>query len=279
MACEEVKAAKYQTRKSPPFHASHCKDLTKKGKDGDYVSKSDVRGVYKWIKVHGEKAKTRKLKKGTKMYLIHDNGGKPFKVEVVNKTVEIYKGSNVKKENGSIDYDTMIYDDLIKKLIVKEIHIGKSPCIPSADSCHSSNNGNTILLHVSGNKYIYIGYEIYEFTIEDTFEDYYSVIGNNDVPYPILLGSKYVYLMLDHKYIPRELFKAKMNAAEWADAYTYYYGFKNFETGEKTSCFEKYRTNVNERKKCEKKNKEHHRKIIKGADKKMNGVKLIQKRL
>jgi hypothetical protein len=33
MGCEEVKSEKYQTRKSPAFHAKDCKDLTKKGKD------------------------------------------------------------------------------------------------------------------------------------------------------------------------------------------------------------------------------------------------------
>lgn len=48
--CKEVQAAKYQTRKSPPFHAQDCKDMTKRGKDGNYISKPDVRGVYKWVK-------------------------------------------------------------------------------------------------------------------------------------------------------------------------------------------------------------------------------------
>jgi hypothetical protein len=59
MPCSEIKAAKYQIRKSPPFHAGNCKDLTKKGKDGDYVSKPDAKGIYKWVK----KSATRKVGK------------------------------------------------------------------------------------------------------------------------------------------------------------------------------------------------------------------------
>ena len=50
MSCKEVKNSKYQTRKSPAFHATNCKGLTKKGKNGDYVSKANSRGIYKWIK-------------------------------------------------------------------------------------------------------------------------------------------------------------------------------------------------------------------------------------
>jgi hypothetical protein len=51
MECNEVKTPKYQTRKSPAFHAGKCPGQTKQGKDGVYESKEDARGVYKWIKV------------------------------------------------------------------------------------------------------------------------------------------------------------------------------------------------------------------------------------
>lgn len=276
MPCSEVKTAKYQTRKSPPFHAGDCKDLTKKGKDGHYVSKPDARGVYKWIKARGA---TRKATKGGKSYFIHDNGARPFEVRVSGKNVEIYKGEFRKLADGkTIDYDNMDYNKLLKKLAVKEVHLGKSPCIKAADGCGAPFVGNTILLHLSGNKYMYVGGSIYEFTMEDEFDAYYSLIGNNDVPYPVLLGSKYVYMMLDHVFIPRELFKAKMNATEWANAYAYFYGHMDLETGEDTSCFEKFRTKLQERKKCEKQKAEKHRRLMKGADKKMKGFKMIQKR-
>jgi hypothetical protein len=234
MPCAEVKTAKYQTRKSPPFHAGHCPGQTKKGKDGDYVSKEDARGVYKWIKA----SQTKKAPKGSKSYLTHDNGARPYKVQVSGKSVEIYRGKYRRslENTKAIDYDHMDHDELIKKLTVKEVHVGTSPCIPNADWCGAPTKGNTMLLHVSGKKYIHVGHGIFEFNMEDDFDSYYSMVGNNDVPYPITLGTKYVYFMLDNAMMPREAFKAKMSAAEWADGYTYLYGRKDFETGEPVVC-------------------------------------------
>lgn len=241
MSCLEIKTAKYQTRKSPPFHAKDCKDLTKKGKDGNYVSKKDARGVYKWVKASAGKHTTRKAPKGTHVYHTHFNGARPFRVEVSGKKVEIYKDTT-----------------LVKKLTVHEVHCGTAI-------------GNSILLHLSGKKYMFIGHEIYEFTMEDEFDAYYSIIGNNDVPYPVLLGSKYVYFMLehDHAYIPRDLFKVKMNAAEWADAYAYYYGHKDLETGKSLSCFS---LKPSERSACKK-----QKNLIQKSQKKMKGYKQIVK--
>lgn len=213
MTCQEVKSDKYQGRKSPPFHAKDCKNLTRKGKDGNYLSKPDSRGIYKWIK----SVNTRRKK--TKSYFIHNNGGRPYRVDVSGKTVEIYKGEYRKLG----DSDEMDYTKLIKTVRVKEVHVGKYQ--------GSFGLGNSLLLDLGG-KYIHIGYSIYEFTMEDTFEAYYSLIGNSDVPYPVLLGSKYVYFMLDYKYIPRDIFKAKMTAKDWEDSYQYYYGFLEYETGE-----------------------------------------------
>ena len=271
MACDEVKSEKYQSRKSPPFHAKDCKDITKKGKDGDYVSKVDARGVYKWVKIGSRM--TRKTGKGVKSYLIHDNGGRPFKVEVSGKTVEIYKGEYRKLADGkTIDYDNMDYDRLIKKYTVKDVHVGKSDCIPAADGCGKDFIGNTILLSLPGKKYIHVGRDIYEFTMEDDLDVYYSLVGNNDVPYPILLGSKNVYFMLDYTYLPRDLFKAKMTAADWSDAYQYYYGYKDLDTGEQVKCDQR---SPKDRMKCTKERGEKTRAILKKYEEKMKEFKMI----
>ena len=175
---------------------------------------------------------TRKTK-GVR-YLIHDNGDRPFQAVIGNKTVSIYKG--LKNEDGGYDN----YDELVKKLIAHRIYPGLNP----------SEKGNTVLVHLGNHKYVYIGGEIYEFRIDDDVEAYYSAIGGNDVPYPILLGSKYVYLMLDRKYISRDLFPSRIGA----DAYEYYYGLRNLKTGEKTG----------------------HIRKMKGL--KMKGVKILRKR-
>ena len=200
--------------------------------------------------------RTRKLGRGPRKansvrYLIHDNGDRPFQVVVANKTVSIYKG--LKNEDGGYDN----YDEPVKKLIAHRVYLGSDPCDPAMyttiSGLCSSEKGNTILVYLGNHKYVYIGGEIYEFTMKDDFEAYYSAIGSNDVPYPILLGSKYVYLMLDHKYISRDLFPP-MDSAQWADTYAYYYGLKDVKTGAKT---------------------EHIRKM-KGF--KMKGVKILRKR-
>ena len=42
---------KYKIRSSPPYPANECKRRTMRGNDGDmYVSKSNVNGVYRWVK-------------------------------------------------------------------------------------------------------------------------------------------------------------------------------------------------------------------------------------
>ena len=57
----------------------------------------------------------------------------------------------------------------------------------------------------------------------DQVESYFSLIGNNDVPYPILLGTKNVYFMLDHVYVSREKIYPGMTEDEWENVYDDYY--------------------------------------------------------
>jgi hypothetical protein len=241
MACKKHTAKKYQTRKSPAFPAQECKGVTKKGKDGVYVSKADKRGIYRWIK-----ARSTQKQKG-RFYDIHDNGGRPFRVFIDGSSVSIYKGTN----------DSDEYNKLIKKVNAKEIYIGKGQ--------YKSFLGNSILLQLVGNNYLYIGSEIYEFKMEDEVKAYYSLVGNSDVPYPVLLGTTYVYFMLDHCYVPRSEFSPSMTTMDWEDAYSRYYGWKDPMTGESYSFTEQM--------KMEKKGL-----TLKEKCKKMNGFHMIAKR-
>ena len=52
--------------------------------------------------------------------------------------------------------------------------------------------------------------------------------------------------------------------------------FNNFS--EETRCFKNYGTRAKQRKICEKEAKQRHKKLIKGADKKMKGLKVIRDR-
>jgi hypothetical protein len=259
--CVEVKSEKYQTRKSPAFHAKDCKDLTKKGKDGQYISKADAKGIYKWVKVVGS---TRKQK--GKFYDTHDNGRRPFRVIVSDdganaKKVTIYKDANIGTFKESADYSK-----LIKELTVNEVYVGKSTGkAEGADHSPeqaSSFKGNSILLHISGNRYVYVGTEVYEFTMEDKLDEYFSMVGRNDVPYPVLLGTENVYFMIDgdHTYVPRDKFPSTLKKEQWENAYSYYYGWLDPETG-------KSRTD-----------KERKEFALENYARKMKGFKMIDKR-
>jgi hypothetical protein len=232
--------------------------MTKEGKDGSYVSKPDARGVYKWIRIRagsglGRKV-TRKAKaskgsnasKGIKSYMIHDNGNTPWKVEVDGLSVSIYKGE--KNDNG----DYLNYDELVKTIRVKQVYPGSEFGFKDGMALKEDwDKGNTVLLHVGGQKYIYVGGEIYEFMMDGDVEAYYSKIGPNDVPYAVLVGSKNVYFLLERAFVARDLFPATMAEVEWADAYWYYYGDRAFASGGK---------------------------IKKSDSRAMKGIKMLQKR-
>ena len=65
--CTKKTQKKYVTRDSPPYSASDCKTLKKKGNDGNfYVSEPDKNGTYKWIKASSVKKTTTTKNKTAK---------------------------------------------------------------------------------------------------------------------------------------------------------------------------------------------------------------------
>ena len=234
-------------------YCAHAEKLgkKKKGRDGNiWIVKKTIHGVKRWVKFKLDNKKLNKVNHpGFKKYFIHDNGGRPFLVYVKGKKVFIYKNNK--------------YTKLVKKYIVKKVFIGRSSGPPYAD--HSKKDakhfvGNTILLKLSKNKYVYIGGTIYEFIINDSIYRYFSLIGRNDVPYPVLLGTDNVYFMLDKKYVSRDMFSKNMKVKDWENAYTYFYWWDvkkeefDYKTGKKINSLE-------------------------NVAKKIKNVKVIQKRL
>lgn len=170
-------------------------------------------------------SKTRKSKQSKACYQIHDNYDTPFEVNVRGKTVEVCKGA----KNADGGYDN--YDEQVMKLPVKAVYPGTNLQTPAEMRWYGEDAavGNTVLLHVTDDTYIYIGGEIYQFRLSkgETLQAYYSKIGPNDVPYPVLVTSHCVYFLIEHVSVPRALFEGyDMNEMEWADAYQYYYGYK-----------------------------------------------------
>ena len=159
-----------------------------------------------------------------KEYKIHDNGGRPFRVEIQEKKVSVYKNMD--------DYD--IVEGKIVTIPKPEkhlfdftpeaIYIGKKSPKGGYDGLKPKDaEGNSILLSM-GSKYIFIGQEIYEWTPikGDTVEAYYSDIGNSDVPYPYAIGKTHIYIMLDKIAIEKSFFDMKQ------DIYQQYYAAQTY---------------------------------------------------
>jgi hypothetical protein len=170
---------------------AEIKNKLRIGKDGKMWSIITTdNNIKKWIK--------------TKGFFTHNNGGKTYFVHIKkDNTVIIHKVD----ENNN-------YDKIIKKYTVKKVIVGKFNNLKYYD-------GNTILLKITDDKYVYIGNKIYEFKMLDEFKKYYSLVGNSDVSYPVLVGSEYVYFMLDSDYISKDL--VKVNNNNYEDAYSNYY--------------------------------------------------------
>ena len=201
MSCIEIKSDKYQNRKSPPFHAKDCKEMIKKGKDGNYKSQKDKNNIYKWIKIN-------KIHK----YNIHDNGSVPYIVHDDGKKIQIFK-TDIKTDS---DLPMEKYLDIK----YKKIFVGKDN--------NNKNTGNSLLLQISKNKYIYVGSSIYMFQIDDTIISYKSPIGNSDVPYPYAIGTKYTYLMIEKVYIDNKVLEGSFpKYIDTNDPYAKYY-FESF---------------------------------------------------
>jgi hypothetical protein len=159
-----------------------------------------INNVKRWVKTRG--------------YLIHDNGARTLFVHIKdNNTVSIRK----------LNIDGSKYDSIVKSYTVKKIIVGKSTYDPSKkkQTILKYLDGNSILLQLINNKYVFIGNCIYEFTMPDDYKKYYSLVGNSDVPYPVLVGSEYIYFMLDGVYIPKEMVIVSNNNYE--DSYEYFY--------------------------------------------------------
>lgn len=185
--------------------------------------------------------KYRKIKsemKGYKHYFIHDNGGRPFLV-YVNKTltsVRIYKTSKDYYVKYDIEDDILIWSfiELVKeyKKIVK-VFIGESPYNSVTSFSGGSGaefKGNSILLQLSKQMYVYIGSEIYKFRSRDQIKQFISPVGNNDVPYPYALGTNFCYFFI---YATKIAFSPFMKSDEFNDhAYSYYYNQLKFPSEE-----------------------------------------------
>lgn len=135
-------------------------------------------------------------------YIIHDNGGRPFRVEFIihDSSLETHVINNY---DNSRDYQP---NEIICNYPAYEVFVGKSPrnAMTEFSGGHGPRfDGNSMLFRVNErnditNDYLYVGRSIYAFETIAPIKEYVSGVGNSDVPYPYAvdeLGN--TYLMLD----------------------------------------------------------------------------------
>jgi hypothetical protein len=147
------------------------------------------------------------------IYSTLDNGGRPFKVVVQKTLVTVYKK----------DEDVAAYTRVVGMYKLSppktRVWVGRS-------SGKFAETGNSIVVQ-NGTQCVFIGHEVYEFSLEagDSIQAYYSLVGNNSVPYPVLRGTKNVYFMLDKKFVALDkLHDHPRTKGQWENLYGEFYG-------------------------------------------------------
>lgn len=117
-------------------------------------------------------------------YLTHDNGGNPYKVIINNKTVSVYDN----------------YKNILLFTFTPEtIFIGKSlenEMTTFSDGFGSEFDGNSFLFKTGENEYEHVGRNIFTFHSLSKITEYFSPIGNADVPCPYAIDENNNYYLL-----------------------------------------------------------------------------------
>ena len=133
----------------------------------------------------------------TQIYYTHDNGARPFKVEIISNNVNVYKEIPTPWDSGpESDIESESKYLWIMTHYTKKIFVGKSKFNKMTDGHGSEFDGNTILLGLEENIYKFIGDKMFLFTAHEEIVEYNSPVGKNDVPYPYAVDKhKNIYLL------------------------------------------------------------------------------------
>ena len=166
-------------------------------------------------------------KKKGRQFLIHDAGGAAFVVRVFGSTLIVYTS----KYSPDITADKRVYRANIKKLYVPS-SLKPGVKLPKRmlngnllkDVCDIGLAGNSLLAQIDdGNdngtqfKYLYIGHDVVEVTLDEPVEQYYSEVeegfaGNPylkvaaDAPLAYAVTKNYVYFFHTMKRYARDAF-------------------------------------------------------------------------
>lgn len=214
-------------RKSPTESAtSFAIGTIKKGNDGNKwkITKTS-NGVKRWTKITEDKIIKKESTKtklsnsfipvdklSNKEYLIHDNGGRPFKVITNKDGIQVF----------AIDEDDPFKINEVYSITPSKF-LGYWFGYDSGHPIHKMH-GNSVLIQLTKHHYVNIGWKIIEFSTDDVIIDYISPVGNSDVPYPVAYGEDNVYFILEMKYIKKDELETSATVANAVKIYGEFYG-------------------------------------------------------
>lgn len=115
---------------------------------------------------------------------IHDNGGIPAVVRILNNTFEVGL-TQYDEDAGEIRTDLVVLKHSFERWFYG--------CDPL---CGEDNN--TAFFHLKDNDYLWIGNRgIIIIVIDEPVKSFISILGPNDVPYPYVITNRSVYLLLE----------------------------------------------------------------------------------
>jgi hypothetical protein len=179
------------TRKAPRAHASE----TELGRVM-YVKENGKN--MPWIVE--EAGKSKRWNKATG-YFTHDNGGRPFYVKIQDGKIIVTRG-RCDDACATMKDVGRIYDKHVLSIpSYKKVWIGENSG-KYANKREVKATGNSILVHVAANKYVYIGDHLFEFTASDNIKEFHGIIGNSDVVYAFGVGDTNTYFFIEDKFLP-----------------------------------------------------------------------------
>lgn len=161
-------------------------------------------------------------------YFTHFNTSRPFAVYINknNKKVYVYK----KEEDDYIS----TYTHFVAYFEPKQVFIGESPLNESTRFCGGHGeifDGNSILLKMDKNSYVFIGNMIFSFKSKHEIVIFVSPIGNNNIPYPYAIDNEKNYYFL------LGMNCGVLKATNDGDPYDYYYTvLRHIGESEKIDC-------------------------------------------
>lgn len=169
-----------------------------------------------------------KRRSGEDLFLTHDNGGRPFFCRVSPRRVQVFRiphDAYTWDEDFDANDDTRnfeLYTQLVLELVrPKRVWVGED--VGRDPHFH----GNSMLILGTDGAYYFVGERIYSFVTQEPITDFYSRVGNSDVPYPVAASQSRVYFMLDQVSVPREDLRLHLYDVDMADAYDAFYAQKD----------------------------------------------------